>query len=87
MSYMFAYMDNLTSLTLPASFNTSSVTNMKAMFRDAEDLTSLTLPASFVVNSGMDTESIFLNIPTTAVLNAGADDSVKALWPGATATE
>ena len=46
-SYMFVEMESLTSLTLPDSFDTSNVTDMRGMFSYMYSLTSLTLPDSF----------------------------------------
>lgn len=83
MSHMFYWMRGLTSLTLPDSFDTSSVTDMSGMFDELlHNFSSLTLPAAFVINNNTHTTDIFGNYPD-ATLNASADESVKALWPGA----
>jgi len=58
-SYMFCSMVALTSLTLPSSFDTSNVTNMRFMFYDMDALTSFTLPDSFNTSKVTDMRTMF----------------------------
>jgi surface protein len=80
-SYMFYYMQALTSLTFPDSFNTSNVTNMGSMFSGMQALTSLTLPDSFDTSNVTDMSTMFsdmyaltsLTLPDSFVIASETD--------------
>ena len=67
-SNMFYYMQALTSLTLPDSFDTSNVTNMHSMFTYMHALTSLTLPGSFDTSNVTDMREMFAYMYTLTSL-------------------
>ena len=68
-SYMFRRMLALTSLTLPASFNTANVTKMSFMFYGMQALTSLNLPTSFDTANVTNMRSMFADMRALTSLN------------------
>ncbi len=83
MRYMFFGCSSLTSLELPASFDTSKVTNMASMFSGCSSLTSLELPALFDTSSVTDMRSMFYGCSRLGSLDLSGLDTSRVTDMGA----
>jgi surface protein len=60
MSYMFRDCESLTSLDV-SNFNTSNVTDMKAMFANCANLKTIYAGAGWIIGKDTDSEGMFKN--------------------------